>query len=290
MATRLWFDEEYAAGHGETTEGEPVTRLGIAIEKTLFRGKSDYQEVLVVESKGWGRVLTLDGCFMVTERDEYVYHEMLAHPAMMAHGSAKNVLIIGGGDGGTVREVLKHDPDHVDLVEIDKMVIDASREFLPSVAGKLSDPRVSINCVDGLQWVKDRKNTYDVILVDSCDPVGPGIGLFRAPFYKDCAAALKKGGIFVNQSESPHQHPDIIKGIYAELRKAYKHQGMYLAHMPTYPTGCWSFAFNSNDVSVQEGIARAAKGTRPIETKYYNRELHAAAFVLPNSFRKQVEG
>jgi spermidine synthase len=289
MATRLWFDEEYAAGHGDSTEGEPVTRLGISVEKTLFRGKSEYQEVMVFESKGWGRVLTLDGCFMVTERDEYVYHEMLAHPAMSAHGSAKNVLIIGGGDGGTVREVLKHDPDHVDLVEIDKMVIDASREFLPSVAGKLSDPRVSINTVDGLQWVKDRKNTYDVILVDSCDPVGPGIGLFRAPFYKDCAASLKKGGIFVNQSESPHQHPDIIKEIYSELRKAYKHQGMYLAHMPTYPTGCWSFAFNSNDLTVQEGIARAAKGTKPIETKYYNRELHAAAFVLPNAFRKQVE-
>ena len=233
--------------------------------------------------------MTLDGCFMVTERDEFVYHEMLAHPAMMAHGNAKNVLVIGGGDGGTVREILKHDPDHVDLVEIDKMVIDAAREFIPSVSSKLSDPRVSINTVDGLKWVKDRKNTYDVILVDSCDPVGPGIGLFQAPFYKDCAAALKPGGVFVCQSESPHQHPDIIRTVFGELRKAFKHQGMYLAHMPTYPTGCWSFSMNSNDVTVEQGADRAAKATKPIDTRYYNRELHRAAFVLPNFCRKLIE-
>ncbi len=286
----IWFDEAYAAGHGETTAGEPVTRLGIAVEKTLFRDKSPFQEVLVFESKGWGRVLALDGCFMVTERDEYVYHEMLAHPAMTAHGKAKDVLIIGGGDGGTVREVLKHDPDHVDLVEIDKMVIDASREFLPSVSAKLADPRVAIHTVDGLQWVKEKKGSYDVILIDSCDPVGPGIGLFQAPFYRDCAAALRKGGIFVAQSESPHQHPDIIRKIFAELGRAFTHRGMYLAHMPTYPTGCWSFAFCSNDLSVGQGAANALASTRPVETRYYNRELHPAAFVLPSSFRRLVDG
>lgn len=285
----IWFDEEYPEGHGQSTLGEGVTRLGVKVERTLFRGKSDFQEVVVFESKGWGRVLALDGCFMVTERDEFVYHEMLAHPAMTAHGDAKSVLIIGGGDGGTVREVLKHGPEKVDLVEIDKMVIDVSREFLPSVAGKLGDPRVSINTVDGLKWVRDRKAAYDVILIDSCDPVGPGIELFKAPFYRDCAAALKPGGIFVNQSESPHQHPDIIKTIYAELRAAWKHTGMYLAHMPTYPTGCWSFAYCSNDVSVEQGMQRAASATRPIDTRYYNKDLHRAAFTLPNFAKKLVD-
>lgn len=286
----LWFDEEYPAGHGHSTIGEGVTRLGVKVEKTLFRGKSDFQEVMVFESADWGRVLTLDGCFMVTERDEFVYHEMLAHPACVANGAVKTALVIGGGDGGTVREILKHDPERVDLVEIDKMVIDASREFLPGVAGKLSDPRVTINTVDGLKWVADRKNAYDVVFVDSCDPVGPGIGLFQAPFYKNVAASLKPGGIMVAQSESPHQHPDIIRTQYAELRKAYKHVAMYLAHMPTYPTGCWSFAYCSNDVSVEQGVERAAKATKPIDTKYYNRDLHRGAFLLPNFAKKLVEG
>ena len=285
----LWFDEEYPAGHGHSTIGEGVTRLGVKVKKTLFRGKSDFQEVMVFESEDWGRVLTLDGCFMVTERDEFVYHEMLSHPACMANGNVKTALVIGGGDGGTVREILKHDPERVDLVEIDKMVIDASREFLPSVAGKLSDPRVTINTVDGLKWGADRKNAYDVVFVDSCDPVGPGIGLFQAPFYKNVAASLKAGGIMVAQSESPHQHPDIIRTQYAELRKAFKHEGMYLAHMPTYPTGCWSFAYCSNDVSVEQGIERAAKATKPIDTKYYNRDLHRGAFLLPNFAKKLVE-
>lgn len=285
----IWFDEGYPEGHGDSTLGDPVTRLGIKVEKTLFHGKSDFQDVLVFESTGWGRVLALDGCFMVTERDEFVYHEMLAHPAMTAHGDARRVLVIGGGDGGTVREVLKHDPERVDLVEIDKMVIDASREFLPSVSGKLSDPRVSIHVEDGIAWVKNHADTYDVILIDSCDPVGPGIGLFQTPFYKACLASLKPGGILVNQSESPHQHPDIIKMIFRELHASFKHTGMYLAHMPTYPTGCWSFAFNSNDVSVEQGCERAAKAAKPIETKYYNRELHRAAFVLPNFAKRLVE-
>ena len=263
----LWFDEEYPAGHGQSTIGEGVTRLGVKVKKTLFRGKSDFQEVMVFESEDWGRVLTLDGCFMVTERDEFVYHEMLSHPACMANGNVKT-----------------------DLVEIDKMVIDASREFLPGVAGKLSDPRVTINTVDGLKWVADRKNAYDVVFVDSCDPVGPGIGLFQAPFYKNVAASLKAGGLMVAQSELPHQHPDIIRTQYAELRKAFKHVAMYLAHMPTYPTGCWSFAYCSNDVSVEQGVERAAKATRPIETRYYNRDLHRGAFLLPNFARKLVEG
>ncbi len=286
----LWFDEEYAAGHGMSTLGEGVTRLGVKVKKTLFRGKSDFQEVMVFESEDWGRVLTLDGCFMVTERDEFVYHEMLAHPACAANGAVKTALVIGGGDGGTVREILKHDPERVDLVEIAKMVIDASKEFVPSVAGKLSDPRVSVNVTDGIKWVQEKKNAYDVIFVDSCDPVGPGIGLFQAPFYKQVAAALKPGGIMVAQTESPHQHPDIIRATYVELRKAFKHVGMYLAHMPTYPTGCWSFAFCSNDVSVEQGIERAAKATKPIDTRYYNRDLHRGAFLLPNFAKKRGEG
>ena len=288
-AERLWFDEEYPEGHGSSTIGEGVTRLGVKVEKTLFKGKSEFQEVLVFQSKGWGRVMALDGCFMVTERDEFVYHEMLAHPAMTAHGDAKRVLVIGGGDGGTVREILKHDPEQVDLVEIDKMVVDVSKEFLPLCAGKLSDPRVKVHYEDGLKWVRDRKATYDVILIDSCDPVGPGIGLFQAPFYRDCAASLKKGGILVAQTESPHQHPDIIRTIYAELRKGFANVGMYLAHMPTYPTGCWSWGFASNDITIAEGAKRALASKKPIDTRYYNRELHGAAFVLPSFAKRLVD-
>ena len=185
--------------HEITPEG-----FGIAIEKDkhLFSDKSPYQTVDVFHSRAFGNVLTLDGLMMVTERDEFFYHELIVHIPMLTHKNPENILIVGGGDGGTVRELLKHKSvKHIDMVEIDKMVIDVSREFFPTVSCGLDDKRVSVLVQDAIEFIKDKENVYDVVLIDSTDPIGPGVGLFNEGFYNNVKRALKKGGIVVPQTE-----------------------------------------------------------------------------------------
>lgn len=276
--------------HEITPEG-----FGIAIEKDedLFSDKSDFQTVDVFSSRAFGNVLTLDGLMMVTERDEFFYHEMITHIPMLTHHNPENILIVGGGDGGTVRELLKHDSvKHIDMVEIDGMVIDASKKFFPTVAGKLDDPKVSVFTLDAIDFIKDKVDCYDIVLVDSTDPIGPGEGLFNVDFYNNVKRALKKGGIVVPQTEGPFAQSENMKKTYALLRKVFKNVAPYCGPMPTYPGGYWSWGFCSDDVMVPNKDTKIdeVRANKIEKTcKIYNKELHSAVFCVPN-FVKELSG
>ncbi len=262
---------------------------GIAIEtegELLYSKQSEFQSVEIFKSKGLGNVLTLDGLMMTTVEDEFFYHEMITHIPLCSHKNPENVLVIGGGDGGTVREVLKHDTvKNVDLCEIDGLVIEASKEFLPSIAGKLDDKRVNIYVEDAIEFIKDKKNCYDVVLIDSTDPMGPGEGLFTEEFYTNVKESLKEGGIVTPQSESPFANKNEMRKMYILLNKVFNTVKPYAGPIPTYPGGYWSWAFCSveNDNSIKD-IERAKK----IESisKLYNTELHSGAFCVPTFVRK----
>lgn len=256
--------------------------------------QSPYQRVRILESPKYGKLLTLDDMFMTTENDEFHYHEMIAHPAIFAHGDVKKVLVIGGGDGGTVREILKHDSvEAVTMVEIDGEVIEACKKHLPSIAAAFNDPRLELIVGDGIEYVKNAvEESYDLVVVDGSDPVGPAEGLFSVAFFNNCFKALNKGGVLVAQGESPkfneHAFADIhhtIKGLFGE-----KNAHVALFYVPTYPTGMWSFQFGTKDGTVdlnkiptQEVDAfEVKKGL-----KYYNSAIHHAALALPG-FVKEI--
>ena len=273
-----WFTEKHTPHAGITLE------LG----KTLFDRKSGFQRVQVVETLEFGRMLLLDGCVMVTDRDEFIYHEMIAHPALLAHPDPERVLIVGGGDGGSVREALKHpEARSIELVEIDGMVIEASRQWFPALAAGLDDPRVAVRVADGLAHLEGRPGGYDVILVDSMDPVGEAAKLFTAPFFRTVKAALRPGGIAVFQSESPFYHTDILRDLVLALRKTFRHAAPYLAHIPTYPSGLWSFTY-ATDAADPLTVQPRAGGPWLNDLKYFHPGLFHAAFALPNYLRTKL--
>lgn len=277
--------------HEITPEG-----FGIAIEKEkdLFSDKSPFQEVDVFSSRAFGKVLTLDGLMMVTERDEFFYHEMIAHIPMLTHPNPENILVIGGGDGGTVRELLKHESvKHIDMVEIDGMVIDASKKFFPSVSCELENPKVSVLVQDAIDFIKDKENIYDVVLIDSTDPIGPGEGLFNEGFYNNVKRALKKGGIVVPQTEGPFAQSENMRKTYNLLRKVFKNVAPYTGPMPTYPGGYWSWGFCSDDVEIPLDCTKIDEKRASViqkTCKIYNRELHSAVFMVPNFVKELANG
>ena len=210
-------------------------QYGFRIREHLHSSQSKFQKIDVVETEFYGRMLLLDEKVMTTEWDEFIYHEMISHIPLLAHPKPEKVLVIGGGDGGTVREVLKHPSvQEVVLCEIDGDVIDVSKKYLPTIAGALKDPRVDIHVRDGIEFIKDHRSRFDVILIDSTDPIGPGEGLFTEAFYKDVLAALTPNGIMVNQSESPVANPREIALVYKLLRKVFPLVVPYVATVPTY--------------------------------------------------------
>lgn len=258
--------------------------LAIKAKEVLFSKQSPFQKVEVFESDSiLGRVLTLDDLMMVTEGDEFHYHEMIAHIPMMSHPEPKSVLVIGGGDGGTVREVLKHKTvEKVVLCEIDGMVIDVSKKYFPTVSCALDDERVEIKVEDAIEFIKDKKDEYDIILIDSTDPMGPGEGLFTDEFYTNIKNALKKGGIMAAQSESPFGQKESVKKMYEQLNRVFPIVSTYTSNMPTYPAGYWSWAFCSADVKPLEYYSdERAKEIIPT-CRMYNKEYHYARFALPN--------
>lgn len=272
----LWYTEKHPNKAGITLQ----------VKNTLFTGQSDFQKVDIIDTEGFGRMLLLDGLVMTSEHDEFFYHEMISHIPMLGHHNPENVLIIGGGDGGTVREVLKHPSvKEVVLCEIDKMVIDVSKEFLPTIACGLDDPRVQINVEDAVKYIERQKNRFDVILIDSTDPMGPGVGLFTEEFYNNVKTALRLGGIVVPQTESPWACEKDFKLINTLLSKVFTVVEPYFAPVPTYPGAYWSWTFCSN--GIKPGISDEALATE-IEksTKYYNRDIHRAVFAVPNYVRK----
>lgn len=256
------------------------------VEKKLYEEKSEHQHLLIFQNSVFGRVLALDGVIQTTERDEYVYHEMLAHVPLLAHGNAKKVLVIGGGDGGIIREVTRHsNVEEIVLVEIDASVINFSKEHLPTLSnGAFDDPRVRIVIQDGCQFVKQSEEKFDVIICDSTDPIGPGAVLFTAEFYGDCHHLLNEGGIFVNQNGVPFLQANEIRDTFVNRSPHFQDVGFYLGVIPTYAGGFMAFGWASDkrdyrDISLQE-LEERFKNVRG-ELKYYSPAIHKASFVLP---------
>ena len=273
----LWFQDCIEFGHGCT--------LSIKIKDVLYHGRSAFQEIAVLNTEKMGRLLVIDGVTMLTEYDEFAYHEMIVHVPLIVHPRPSRVLVIGGGDGGTVREVLKHpEVEAVHLCEIDKGVVDACRKYLPSLASDLDDSRVEIFYEDGAKFVADRSNVYDVIIVDSTDPVGPGQVLFQEPFYADMKKCLTEQGIAVTQCESMYLHRPVIEGVYTFARKLYPKLGYYYTLVPTYPSGMIGFFFCSKRLDPL-GDLNEKRATKLRGLKYYSPEIHRAAFALPRFAR-----
>lgn len=278
----LWYTEQH-------TEN---VRFSIKVDKHLFSAQSEFQRIDVFNSREFGNFFTLDGFMMVTEKDEFIYHDMIVHVPMATNPRVKNVLVIGAGDGGTVRELSRYDSvENIDMVEIDKMVVDVCREYLPQTACKLDDPRVKLYFEDGLRFVRSRENTYDLIIVDSTDPFGPGEGLFTKEFYGNCYKALKEDGILVNQHENPYydSYAKAMQRAHKRIREFFPICRVYQAHIPTYPSGHWLFGFASKkyDPLVMNEKAWVSLG---LETKYYNTDLHKGSFALPNYVQELLAG
>ena len=270
----LWFTENHT----------PSVKFSIKVDRQIYTGQSEFQRIDVFDSKEFGRFLTLDGLMMLTERDEFIYHEMITHVPMAVHPDARNILVIGAGDGGVVRELTRYSRiEHIDLVEIDPLVIEVCRKYLPQTACRLDDPRLTIHHEDGLKFVRTRENEYDLIIVDSTDPFGPGEGLFTKEFYGNCYKALKEDGIMVNQHESPFYEQDAIAMQRAHKRivESFPISRVYQAHIPTYPSGHWLFGFATKRYHPVHDLNAVAWNLLGMPTRYYTTRLHVGAFALP---------
>ena len=271
------------------------TGLTIGLKKLLFSKKSAFQLVEVYETDTWGNLMTIDGMVMLSERDEFVYHEMISHVAMFTHPKPKRVLIIGGGDGGTAREVMKHPSvEQVDMVEIDETVVEASKLHFPGV-GDFDNPKLNVLYEDGIAFVKNVKTSYDVIIIDGSDPVGPAEGLFEKEFYQYCLNALSDDGVLTAQTESPwveSYYPSMRK-VFSALEELFPISKMYLSYIPLYPAGMWSMACASKKVAPlsDDVITRVSGNSDILNTlDYYNSEVHKSAFALPNFVKRIIEG
>lgn len=262
--------------------------IAIKIKEVLFSEQSPFQKVEILDSdSALGKILTLDDLMMTTEGDEHFYHEMISHIPMMHHKCPKSVLVIGGGDGGTAREVLKHDTvERVVLCEIDGMVIDVCKKYLPTIAGKLDDPKVEVLVEDAIEYIKTQTNEFDIVLIDSTDPMGPGEGLFTEDFYTNVKKSLKKGGIVAAQSESPVVNKEEIKKMYNLLKKVFPITSTYTSPIPTYPGGYWAWAFCSEEVEPLSYIDEKRCADITKTCKVYNKEYHQARFALPNFLKE----
>ena len=264
--------------------------FGIAIKagKLLYSKQSEFQKVEVFETESsLGKVLTLDDLMMTTEGDEFHYHEMISHVPMMHHKDPKTVLVIGGGDGGTVREVLKHDTvEKVVLCEIDGLVIEACKKHLPTIACELDNPKCEILVEDAIEYIKGKENMFDIVLIDSTDPMGPGEGLFTEEFYTNVKRSLKKGGIVAAQSESPFVNKEEIKKMYTLLKKVFPICSTFTSNIPTYPGGYWAWAFCSEEVEPHSYYDERRGSEISKKCKIYNKEYHEARFALPNYLKE----
>jgi spermidine synthase len=310
LLKRKDFDITQLRDEKSTAEGQPLQKSDIWFTERdenialslrhkgdkLYQAQSDFQKVEVYDTYAYGKLLTLDGLVMTTEKDEFVYHEMISHIAALTHPKPKRALVIGGGDGGTVRELLRHESlEEVVMVEIDDKVIEASREHLPGIASALNHEKLNLIIDDGIKYVKNSGDeSFDIVIVDSTDPVGPGEGLFTVEFYEDVYRILKKDGIMVTQSESPRFNQKVFQEIYECYRGIYGHDKVhcYLAYIPTYPTGMWSFSYcskgeahplNSLDTEKSETFAKQHN------LQYYNAGIHQAAFALPSFVKEMIE-
>lgn len=278
------------------TERDDKIALSLKHDGKLYDVQSDFQRVEVYNTQAYGNMLTLDGMVMTSEKDEYVYHEMITHIPTLTHPNPKRALIIGGGDGGTAREILRHESlEEVVMVEIDDKVIEACKEHLPNIASALDNPRLNLIVDDGIKYVKAAaEGSFDIVIIDSTDPVGPAEGLFSVDFYKEVYRILSADGIMITQSESPRFNNKVFKEIYQVYRSIFGVDKVhcYLAYIPTYPTGMWSFSYST------KGNSHPLKGFDAERSKhfaeahdlsYYNEAIHTSAFALPNFVKKMID-
>lgn len=277
----LWYSEQHT---------EHV-KLSLKVKEQLFSKQSEFQQIAILDTFEYGRTLILDGCLMVTEKDEFIYHDMIVHVPMATNPEVKKVLVIGAGDGGAIRELARYQGiERIDMVEIDEAVVEACKIYLPQTACSLDDPRVHIYYEDGLKFVRRKTMEYDLILVDSTDPFGPGEGLFTKEFYGNCFNALTEKGILVNQHESTYydQYVDAMKRAHTRIKETFPIARVYQAHIPTYPSGHWLFGYASKHYDPIKDLQEESWNALGIKTKYYNTKLHQGAFALPNYVKEQL--
>ena len=256
----LWFTEKQT----------PSLNFSCRVKRILHTEETEYQKLAIFDTEQFGRMLVLDGAIQTTEKDEFIYHEMITHVPLNIHKHPRQVVVIGGGDGGAVKEILKHrSVEKVVLVEIDRRVVETSRDYLPTI-----------------KHIKQNKNTYDIIIIDSTDPVGPAQGLFSGEFYHSVYESLKEDGVMVAQTETPFYNKELIAVTMKNIKSYFPIARMYLAFIPTYPSGCWSFTIGSKTYSPLDiDTTRIQK----IETRYYSPEIHKAAFSLPRFVKDFIE-
>lgn len=273
----LWFTEKQTDHFGIT----------VKVKETLHSEQTNFQKLEVVKTEEFGNMLLLDGLVMTTERDEFTYHEMITHPALFTHPNPRHVLVVGGGDGGTVREVLKHPlVEKVTQVEIDQKVIEYSKIFLPSISIGYEDPLVDIIVGDGFLHIHENKAKYDVILVDSTEPIGPSAKLFEQGFFQGIYESLKEDGIFVAQSDNPWFKPDLIKTVFQDVFEIFPITRLYTANIPTYPSGLWSFTLGSKEY---DPLQVEVEIPQDMELSYYTANIHYAAFQLPRFMQELIK-
>ncbi|WNS78719.1 polyamine aminopropyltransferase [Domibacillus sp. DTU_2020_1001157_1_SI_ALB_TIR_016] len=265
----LWFTEKQTKSFGITAK----------LTKGLHSEQTDFQKLDMIQTEEFGNMLVLDGMVMTTEKDEFVYHEMVVHVPLFTHPNPKKVLIVGGGDGGTMREVLKHPSvEKVIQVEIDQKVVEYSKQYLPQISCGYDNPRAELIIGDGFMHILNSENEYDVILVDSTEPVGPAANLFTKGFYAGIAKALKEDGIFVAQTDNPWFKADLIRNAVRDTREIFPVARLYTCNIPTYPSGMWTFTIGSKKY---EPLQVETSRFFELDTKYYTPELHKASFCLP---------
>jgi spermidine synthase len=271
-------------------------RARLKAERVLFDSKTEHQQLIIFETPDFGRVLMLDGVVQLSTGDEFVYHEMMAHVPLFAHGRAKRALIVGGGDGGVLREALKHpELDQVTLCELDRGVIDLCRQHFPQIsAGAYDDPRTRIVIADGTKFVAETDERFDVIMIDSTDPIGPGAVLFTKEFYADCRRALAKGGVLVTQNGIPFLQSGELKQSVSFFRDLFKDAYAYLATTPSYFGGPMSYGWASDNPKLRQHkrgkIERRYAKAGSFPTRYWRPDVHVAAFALPTYVLELVEG
>ena len=278
----MWF-------HDEHTDN---VKLAIRVDYQVFSAQSEIQRIDVLESKEFGKILVVDGDLMLTEKDEFIYHEMISHVPMAVHPQVEKILVIGGGDGGVVRELAKYDTvEQIDVVEADPLLVEVCRKYFPQMACSLNDPRVHIYHEDGLRFIRSKSDAYDLIIIDSPNPFGAGEGLFTKEFYGNCFNALHEDGIMINQHESPFYKEEAFQcqRMHKRIIESFSISRIYQAHIPSYPSGHWLFGFASkryHPIHDMDGIQWKLRG---IQTKYYLPRLHEGVFALPAYVEELVQ-
>lgn len=273
---QLWFKESLTASVGNA----------FRVDRLVHSEDSDLQHLILFDNETHGRILAIDGLVQVSLGDEFIYHEMVTHTPILAHGAVKSVLVVGGGDGGAMREILRHSSvERIVLAEIDKAVIDFSREWLPTVSsGSFDDPRVEIKICDGVDYMRNGDEHFDLIIIDSSDPVGPSAVLFTEAFYRDCHRRLAPGGILVTQSGLAAIHSDVVENTSEYFDRIFQHHGFYAITVPTFSGGVMTLGFatdNAETMSPAPGVIESRFASSGLDTRYYAPDVHRGAFALP---------